>query len=299
MDITTIITYLKDLFATFMVLLTMIFPVSGTTGAAFEAKNPDKLIANFAVVSDIHVETNNPASYENFYNVLNGIKAGDVDAVIYTGDNVMNGQDLENFFFYSAVRVMSPAKENFVLAGNHDLGNTEGDYNELLANYLQNNKIFFGEDLGKGYYYRVVNGCYIIALISEDPTTWEFVMSEEQFEWLEGVLQEAAAADAPIFVFNHFPIFYGGEPGGRLATLLNKYGADLFIYGHYHNDMGADNFSQWNGVDIINLPRVTEITEYEGGDGIVIEVYEDEILVRARNFITGEWDEDLVYSYEY
>lgn len=298
MDITTVITYLKDLFATFMILLTMLSPAAGVT--EFEAERPDELIASFVAVSDIHVETNNPASYENFSKLLSGIKAGkDVDAVIYTGDNVMNGQDLENFFFYSAVRIMTPAKHNLVLAGNHDLGNTEGDYNKLLENYIKNNKIFFNEDLGKGYYYRVINGCYIISLISEDETTWEFIMSDEQYAWLEGVLQEAQKTDAPVLVFNHFPIFINNATGTRLAALLNEYGADLFTYGHYHNDMGADNFGTWNGVSIINLPRSTEITEYEGGDGIVIEVYENEILVRARNFITGEWIEDLVYTYEY
>lgn len=300
MDITTVITYLKDLFATFMILISMILPTSVNNGAAYEAKNPDDLIASFVTVSDIHIETNNPESYEAFYKLLDGIKAGkDVDAVIYTGDNVMNGQGLENFFFYTAVQAMKPAEKNFVLAGNHDLGNTEGDYNSLLENYLRNNKFYFLENQNKGYYYRVVNGCYIVALISEDPTTWEFIISEEQFSWLEGVLQEAKAADAPVLVFNHFPIFINGGPGERLAALLTEYGADLFVYGHYHNEMGADNFGKWNGVNIINLPRATEITEFDAGDGIVIEVYKDEILVRARNFITGEWHEDLVYTYEY
>lgn len=299
MDITTVITYLKDLFATIMILIGMIFPTAGNVSTAYEPVNPDELVASIVAVSDIHVETNNPESYENLSKLLYGIKAGEtVDAVVYTGDNVMNGQDLENFFFYTAVKAVKPSKNNFVIAGNHDLGNTEGDYNELLGNYLQNNKIFFNEDLGKGYFYRVVNGVYIISLISEDPTTWEFIMSEEQFGWLEGVLQEAQAADAPVLVFNHFPIFYNNATGTRLAGLLNEYGADLFVYGHYHNEMGADNFSQWNGVDIINLPRSTEITEYGAGDGIVIEVYEDEIIVRARNFITGEWLEDLVYTYD-
>ena len=300
MDIATVITYLKDLFATLMILVTMISPFSSDTAVVYEAMKPDELITSIVAVSDIHVETNNPASYNELRSLLEGIKAGkDVDAVVYTGDNVMNGQTLENFLFYSAVRAVKPAKNNFVLAGNHDLGNTEGDYEALLDNYLLSNKLYLGEDQGKGYYYREVNGCYIVALISEDPTTWEFVMSEEQFNWLEGVLKEAKEKDAPVLVFNHFPIFYSGGPGARLASLLNEYSADLFTYGHYHNEMGADNFSKWNNVNIINLPRSTEITDYEAGGGIVIEVYEEEIVVRARNFITGEWYEDLVYTYTY
>ena len=66
MDITTGLTYLKDLLATFMTLLMMMSPAFGGNGSAYTAKDPDKLITSFAVVSDIHVETNNPEAYENY-----------------------------------------------------------------------------------------------------------------------------------------------------------------------------------------------------------------------------------------
>ncbi|MBR4049335.1 MAG: metallophosphoesterase [Clostridia bacterium] len=301
MDITTVINYLKDLFATFMVLLTMISPFSGNDGVAYEATRPNELITSFAVVSDIHVETNQPEAYNNLYKLLEGIKAGqDVDAVIYTGDNVMNGQTLENIFFYSAVKAMRPAENNFVLAGNHDLGNSTGDYKTLLENYIRNNKLYLGEDVGKGYFCRVLNGCYIISLISEESSTWEFVMSEEQFTWLEGTLKEAQAADAPIFVFNHFPLNFTGGSGGRLAELLSEYGADLFVHGHYHDHpIYSSNFYNWGGINSINLTRPTEINLFDSGEGIVVEVYENEFIVRVRNFITGEWSEDLIYTYQF
>ena len=302
MDITTVVTYLKELFATLMILLTMICPTIGNNSAeAYEPINPDELIASFAVVSDIHVETNQPESYGYLNDVLEGIKAGkNVDAVIYTGDNVMNGQTLENFLFYSAVKAVNPSKNNFVLAGNHDLGNTAGDYETLLENFKLNNKLYLGEDVGEGYYYRVVNGCYIICLVSEDPSTWELVISDEQFEWLEDVLKQAEQDDAPILVFNHFPIRVNGGASDRLAELLTKYDADLFVHGHYHDHpIYAGNFYNWKGVDSVNMTRPTEMTLFDPGEGIVIEVYEDEIVVRVRNFITGEWKEDLVYTYEY
>ena len=302
MDITIVMNYLADLFATISVLFTMLSsPFSGNNGAAYEATKPDELITSFAVLSDVHVETNQPVAYNHFYKTLEGIKAGEsVDAVIYTGDNVMNGQILENIFFYTAVRAFRPAKNNFVIAGNHDLGNTEGDYEKLLENYIRNNRLYLGENVGKGYFYRVINGCYIISLISEDPTTWDFVMSEEQFEWLESVLKEAQAADAPIFVFNHFPIYFPGGSGNRLATLLREYGADLFVHGHYHDHaINSGNFYTWGGINSINLTRPTELTYFEPGEGIVIEVYENEFIVRVRNFITGEWVEGLSYTYSF
>lgn len=302
MDISTVLIFIKDVLATLMILLTMMSPAFGGNGKAYEAEKPDELITSFVVASDIHVETNNPKSYQNLNDVLYGVKAGkDVDTVIYTGDNVMNGQLLESFFFYSAIRSVMPAENNFVVAGNHDLGNGEGDLPQLLKNYIANNKLFLGNDVGEGYYYRVVDGCYMIALISEDPTSEDFMMGRQQFNWLEGVLKEAKAADAPIFVFNHFPLRYldnGSEVKyDELGALLKQYKTELYIHGHIHNDMGTDNFYSDSYVDSINLPRITETTDYKAGDGIVVEVYEDEILVRARDFIDGEWIEGLEYTY--
>ena len=72
MDFTTVIIYIKDLIATVLTLLMMLSPAFGGTGVPYTAEKPDELITGFAVVSDIHVETNNPESYGNLYNVLEG-----------------------------------------------------------------------------------------------------------------------------------------------------------------------------------------------------------------------------------
>ncbi len=300
MDVSTVLTFIKQVAVTFLTLIMMIVPTgSGTAELMYEAEDPDALILSLSVVSDIHVETNNPEAYESYAALLKGIKAGQHhDAAVFLGDNVMNGQLLENFFFYTALAMVKPAEEIIVLAGNHDLGNNDGDYANKRENYLKNNKSYLGYDLENTYYYRVINGCYLIVLASEDETTWDFKMSDEQYAWLEQVLDEADAADAPVFVFNHYPLYYLRErDSNQLAALMKEHGVLLFAHGHIHNDMGADNFYTHGGINCVNLPRSTEVVEYEGGDGIVVELYEDELLVRARNFINGEWVEDLVYTY--
>lgn len=298
MDFATIAIYLKDLLATIMVLLMALSPAFGGDGAAYEAKNPDELVYSFSAVSDTHVETNNPEAYKALYDLLEGVKAGeDHEAVFYLGDNVMNGQVLENLFFYTAVKGISPAKNNYIVMGNHDIGNGEGDYEKFKTNYLVNNALI-GNKLDKPYYYNVVNGCYLICLASEALTVNNCVMTEEQLVWLEGVLEQAKAEDATIFVFNHHPIYQlEGVPYDSLAKLLSKYDNLLYIHGHIHDQLGADNFKNQGGVDTINLPRSTEVVDYAPGEGIVVEVYENEILVRARNFIDGKWMEGLEYSY--
>lgn len=299
MDFFTIITFIKDVLASVLILLNMMSPTPVNPDASYSAEKPDELIASFAVVSDIHVETNNPESYQNLSDVLYGIKAGnDIDAVIYTGDNVMNGQITEDFLFYSAIRAVRPAENNIVVVGNHDVGNGEGDYDSLRSKFITNNALYLGNSIKTDYYYKVVNGCYIIVLSSEDNTAQNFTMTEEQFTWLEDVLKKAQTEDAPILVFNHFPIRYlSNHSPARLADLLKKYNCDLFVHGHIHNDMGTDNFFTSYGIDCINLPRVTETTDYAAGDGIIIEVYDNEIVVKARDFVNSEWIDGLRYTY--
>lgn len=299
MEISTVLMYLKDLMATIMILLTMVSPAFGGGGVKYEAENPDELITSFAVVSDIHVETNNPASYNNLSNVLEGIKSGEnIDAVVYTGDNVMNGQFLENVFFYSAVKAVMPAKENLVIVGNHDLGNGAGDEVRSTDDFIANNRLYLGRKLDNLYYYQVINGCYMICLATEQGDPSGSKISDEQLAWLENVLKEAQSADAPIVVFHHFPIRMIVDRNTEdFANLLKKYGVDLYLHGHIHDHLGTDNFYTWGGINCINLPRVTETKEYDAGDGIVVEIYENEILVRGRDFVKGEWIEGLEYRY--
>lgn len=298
MDFSTVITYLKDLLATVMILLTMFSPAFGSKAESYSAERPDELITSFAVVSDIHVETNHPEPYNSLKGVLQGIKVGkDIDAVVYTGDNVMNGQVLEDVFFYSAVRAVMPAKNNYVITGNHDLGNGEGDYSKFRSNFILFNKLVLGNDIDELYYYKVVNGCYMIFMSSEDLCVGDYVISDEQLNWLKGVLDKAQAENAPILVFNHHPIYLVRDRDYReIAWLLQKYDNLVYFHGHYHNQLTTDSFYEWHGVDCINVPRVTENSDYDPGSGLVVEVYEDEIVVRSRDFIKGEWM-DFRYTY--
>ncbi len=294
-----IIVYIKDLIATVMVLLMMMSPAFGGTGVKYQAEKPEELVMSFSAVSDIHVETNNPESYKAYYDILEGVKAGENnDALVFLGDNVMNGQILENLFFYLGLRSVMPARNNYVVMGNHDTGNGNGDYSEHKNNFVANNNLFLCNDIDKPYYYRVVNGCYMIFVASEALTVNTCFMSEEQLAWVEDIINTAKAEDAPVFVFNHHPLYaLEGIEYDALAELLSGYDKLLYIYGHTHDPLDEDNFTQEGGVDTINLPRSSEVVDYEPGGGIVVEVYENEILVKGRNFVDGEWIEGLEYRY--
>ena len=56
---------------------------------------------------------------------------------------------------------------------------------------------------------------------------------------------------------------------------------------------------QANGVTYVSLPTFGVVNVYgllQAGTGMQMEVYEDEIIFRPRNFITNQWFTNSVYT---
>ncbi len=280
------ISFLKEVFLTISLLFSMIF--SPVAAEPYEAKNPEQAKLVFNVVSDVHVETNNSASYKNFKNVLSGLKANkSAMANVFTGDNTMNGQVFENFLFFSGVASTLDSETAFIALGNHDTGNGEEDYSSLIRRYTNYNNIYLKNKIDTPYYYRVVNGCYMIFLASEVAGVNEFFMSDEQIQWLQDTLALAGKTGNPIFVFSHHPLTYiMNENENLLVDMLSEYENVFHIHGHTHW-----NYHIYENKDVVcvNLPRVTETVDYAAGTGVVVEVYDNEVVFRERDFISGEW----------
>ncbi len=284
--------FVRDIFLTLSILISMVFaPLSATS---YEAKTPDKAGLVFNAVADVHVETNNPNSYENFKNVLSGLKANkSADANVFLGDNTMNGQTLENLFFFGGLNAMLKNENPLVVLGNHDIGNGEGDYNKLIKRYTNCNNLFLKNDIDKPYYFRIVNGCYMIFVASEELCVHSFFMSDEQIEWFKATLEEAGKSGKTIFVFSHHPLDYiENENEDILIDMLNKYDNVFHIHGHTHGDYTVYNEGR---VVCVNLPRVTETVDYAPGTGITVEIYKDEIILRERDFCKGEWLSEISF----
>lgn len=299
MSVSELINSVKSTIAVILVLL--LLPVSSLeTKVTHEAKNGEELVASFTVLSDCHVETNNYDSYSLFKTILLDAKATETkDAAIFLGDNTMNGQFAENALFFGALKAVRPADETLVVMGNHDVGNGEGDYEKMSKQFLSYNKTFLGESHEKPYFYKVIKGCYLICLATEESTVNTMKMTDGQYNWLKAVLDEADEKDAPIFVFNHYPVNYMEGDYEYLSDLLNDYESLVYFSGHNHFALTEYSFSVTNGVRGINLPRCTEtVTQgHDCGIGAVVEVYEDEVLVRIRNFVTGQWLPEFERSY--
>ncbi len=293
----------KHIIATILTLIMLPITFMMPTTDSYEAKDADKLITSFTVLSDIHIEGNNYPTFKKFSEILKEVhNAEDNDTLVFLGDNTMNGQDIESIFFYGALKAAKPAQNLLVAPGNHDYGNGTGVYDELKPRFKRYAN-FVGCGIGdNNYYYKVIDGCYFIVLSSESDTVNDCLISDTQLSWLKGVLDEASKGDNPIFVLNHHPVNYiqNGDQT-RLSEVLNDYEKLFYFCGHTHWALSGHTVSVVNGVQQINIPRTTD-DDYEGnagGIGAVVEVYENEVLVRFRDFDDSEWVEGYEYSFTF
>ena len=135
----------------------------------YDVRDPENLKLNFSVISDSHIESNNKTRYEVFAKALENVsknKSGN-DAVIFLGDNTMNGQFIESLIFHGTVRQLLKDEKILPAVGNHDIGNGQGDYEKLQNRWYDFSEAFFGRDEGTPYYYEIIDGCFFIVLGTE------------------------------------------------------------------------------------------------------------------------------------
>ncbi len=276
--------------------------------AEYDVKDPENCVLNFSVLSDVHVEGNNTARYKVFAKALQNVKKNKSgnDAIVFLGDNTMNGQNIENMLFHGTAAAVLKGENVIPVMGNHDIGNGEGDYEKLQNRWYDYTAAFFGKQLQHPYYYEVVDGFYFIVLGMESHAVHEMYVSEEQYAWLEETLDAAAGSGKPAFVFCHYPMDYAVDEDGnetdRLVNMIADYNRenDIFVFvGHTHMPMHLFwSFHTYDGYPEIYLPRLTSLSgddDTPGDDtgvGAVIEVYENEVTVRCRDFYRGEWKTD-------
>lgn len=297
-----VLNFVKHVIATVLTLIMLPVTFMMPPTDSYEAKDADKLITSFTVLSDIHIEGNNYPTFREFSEILKEVhNAEDNDTLVFLGDNTMNCQDIESIFFYGALKAAKPADNLVIVPGNHDFGNGTGDYEMYRDRFLKYAN-FAGADIDSPYFYKVIDGCYFIVLSTESDTVNDMNISDAQLQWLKDVLDEAAKTDKPIFVFNHYPVNYIQNGAyTRLSDVIDDYDNLLYFCGHTHAPLSSSSVSVVNGVQQINIPKSTEhATEgYECGIGAVVEVYDGEVLLRIRDFDDGKWVEGYEYSYTF
>ncbi len=297
----TVISYLLSVIVTLQTIFSLLPQLNKVT---YEPARDD-VILNCAVVSDTHADNN---SFRDRTNILRraytgiGSSSKPIDVLLNAGDITNSGsrreytneKRLEDFY-------MKP-KHTVACLGNHDSWNGSADPHydvalTLFYKYLNSR----GIQTDKPYYSTVVEGYTFICLATESLDLHEALptYSEEQVRWFDGELTKAEKSGLPIFVLTHKPIegshgYTDSCASPAFNTVLQNhagYTKPIIVFsGHYHN-LSKQSIDNRGNVYYINLPSLeyNDETENEcndcGGTGVAMEVYDDQIILRFRNFI--------------
>ena len=295
-------------------IASFIFFTFGSTPKVIEKTDAENCLLSATVLSDLHMEGNNSDRHKRVGGVLHAAEKADNDVVVLLGDNTMNGQIIETLMAYGLVSRFFDGKDIIVAPGNHDMDtsdNTNGTFKTLSNRFVFMRNSFFGDDGDKVYFSREEKGYKFIVLGGEGRTgeDGKQILSDEQLDWLENELAEAAEIGKPCFVVNHY-LVYGrngsrstagfniADNNDRLTEILEGSGVRTFYFsGPSHYGVSDDSVQTTNNVTYINLPATGNPGNYypandncgKDGIGVQMEVYEDSVVLRFRNYLTGEW----------
>ncbi len=295
----------------------------GSVGSAPRGYSIDENADFSAVIlSDMHMESNNPSRFKMIGSTLNGVFAGgnSPDVIAFTGDNTMNSQMIEWFLFYGFLNRFCKNSDVIAAMGNHDFGNSDSssDYDRLSDRAIESYNYYCRKSIDNVYYSSDYGCVKIIALSSEQnvPDTVS-VITDGEIDWLKGELDECRETGKLAVVLNHNLIrgrngersyysFNMTTNNDKLDAALTESGADvIYVCGHSHFGLNDGTFSRDGKVSYVNLPSAGNERNYDAegkygeyGIGMLLEVYGDEAVISFHNFAKGTDFEDFVFTVE-
>lgn len=297
-----IVNLLRKILAALISLIVLLWTGAGV-GSESTQSDIQGYNLSFAVLSDVHMEGNNPERFEKFAQILSDIKRNvPSDTIAFLGDNTMNGQIIENLFFHGFINEIKPVEKVYTVMGNHDTGNGIDKYDSLSKRFWSYYNTFNNENVDNVYYWREVNGYRFVFLGSESDNVNTSVISEAQLQWLDGVLAENDNTGKPVFVFNHHPYNYleNADNAVELERILTEHKNVFYLSGHTHTtQMDFEKFDEDSYS--FNLPRCTEATDNadtnDSGLGLQIYVFDNEVQVKSRRYYDSQWGKyDFTYE---
>lgn len=275
-----------------------------------------EILLRFQVTSDWHV-TDDPNHDHNRHlgMMLDDIAAvcPDSAAIVAVGDIADHGWESE----YRRVEEIVGSRKNVppihYVIGNHDVSMNKG--------YKKQIEIFGAFSGNESAYYDLWIGGYHFIFLAFETEGAPQSIPKKELTWLEEKLAEDADPKKPIFVFCHESIvntvagstpeegWWGISNGDKVAQIFSRYPQTVFFNGHSHwelcsyNEMfagdGKRTFSAFNTSAVGYLWTGYNVVPGEylyGSEGLFVEVSENALTVRGRNFVTGEWTASAQYA---
>lgn len=261
----------------------------------------------FPVISDTQLGRGDgdPERFESAMNQLNQ-QAPNQDAMVFIGDLTSHGYE-EEYDTWSSIfnKYIQPQAEQLIGIGNH-----EYNYNGLTPKESQ--QLFMDKTgMESLYYHKNIKG-YDFIMMGEERG---YFYSKEQVQWLGDNLRQSEQRDPnkPIFVFLHHGIkdtTYGTEDWyiendnqRLLRETLKKYPQVVLVAGHTHYPVSDPKSIYQKDYTAVNSGSISyiwtekgylqgEVPDAEVSNGLLVKVYDDEVVIKRRNFTGERWIQD-------
>ncbi len=323
--LTFLVKFVKILLTLFMTVNSVFGIFTGDKEAKI-ARAEENCQASFAVISDTHLKANFIRQGMFELGLKDMADAKDkLDAFVITGDVTDHGYDEMWETFGDAMSKYDVASQKIIVIGNHDTWGHEredgtDDPDAVRESFIKYSKQISDRDIENVYYSTNINGYPVIVLGSEGCNT-SATVSQTQLDWFAQEMEKASQTGLPIFVFFHQSInqTHGlpytwemneddpperggiGDASDAVLAIIQKYNNVFYISGHIHgglsteeDDNAYNSIERFDGYTLINVPCYMYPNVKRGGcitngTGYVFEIYNDKVLLRARNFATGTW----------
>ncbi|MDD9268297.1 metallophosphoesterase [Paenibacillus sp. GCM10023248] len=288
------------------------------------APGTNQLLLSFFLLSDVHLSNGVSAMTDKFHSALKDISdfESPVDTIVFGGDVTDMGREQD----YKLLRnildkyKLPPIHGNM---GNHDYYdiwiNGKGEWS---VDTLPNGKTdamarerfmkFFGYK-DKPYKDIWVNDIHLIlmsqeAYAQEKPEVGEGAWySDEQLAWLENVMK-VHEDGKPAVIFIHQPL-PAPDMDGRthqmirakaFREILKPYRNVFVLSGHTHRNFATENhYNTQNTFHWLNNASVGKTRSSDNpnvAQGMYVQIYEKEVIVRGREFSDRTWIESAKYT---
>ncbi len=267
-----------------------------------------KYLFTFNALTDLHIQNKNASAIYNSHlkMALRNIYNSDSKGIFVAGD-LINMSAESDYLFYKNIleeEKNDNAKNIYYALGNHE--------------YMYQNNIVDAIDLFKrelnleNHYYSIELEEHKFIMLGSDDISSLGKMNNIQIQWLK---EELAKTDKnkPTFIFLHQPLkdtvsgsletLFGqldhgfGSCRDTLRDILKKYPNAILFSGHSHytlEEYQSVLYGNGNDASFVHCGSMSYLNGFGvedlgGAEGYYVEVYEDYILLRGKEFVYNKW----------
>ncbi|MBC8060074.1 MAG: metallophosphoesterase [Clostridiaceae bacterium] len=252
----------------------------------------------FSVISDIHIGgSGSELKYKETLRQCEELYSN-YDAIALVGDITNQGKEKQ---YETCMEILKSEKsknaEIIVSMGNHEYKGEESTDKESEDRFVKET------GMPGVYYDKWVKGYHFIVLSPDNGT--DSKCYEGQLKWLNNKLKEKEETNKPIFVFLHQPFpntVYGSNTWGQVGrykkvfSILKAHPQVVFFSGHSHYSLEHPKTMYKKGFSMFNTGAIYYIMaeddkhcNYQLNQGLFVEVYDKEVIVRCREFSKHQW----------